>query len=45
MLERMKALDEEEICDIVVIRSLADTQGHDMPGFMLRYLAHIYAQD
>lgn len=45
MLERMKALEEEELSDIVVIRRLADTQAHDMPGFMQRYLAHIYGQD
>lgn len=45
MLERMKDLEEEELSDIVVIRRLADTQAHDMPAFMRRYLAHIYAQD
>jgi len=42
MLGRMKELDEEELADIVVIRSLADTQAHDMPAFMRRYLAHIF---
>lgn len=42
MLERMKTLEEEELSDIVVIRRLADTQAHDMPGFMQRYLAHIF---
>lgn len=45
MLARMKDLEEEELSDIVVIRHLAETQAHDMPGFMRRYLAHIYAQD
>jgi hypothetical protein len=42
MLGRMKELEEEELSDIVVIRSLADTQAHDMPAFMRRYLAHIF---
>jgi 8-oxo-dGTP pyrophosphatase MutT (NUDIX family) len=42
MLGRMKELDEEELSDIVVIRSLADTHEHDMPVFMRRYLAHIF---
>ena len=42
MLGRMQALEEEELSDIVVIRSLADTEAHDMPAFMRRYLAHIF---
>ncbi len=42
MLGRMKELEEEELSDIVVIRSLVDTQAHDMPVFMRRYLAHIF---
>ncbi|WP_353181736.1 NUDIX hydrolase [Bosea sp. (in: a-proteobacteria)] len=45
MLERMKTLAEEELSDIVVIRSLADTGRYDMPPFMRRYLAHIFAGD
>lgn len=42
MLGRMKDFEEEELSDIVVIRSLADTQAHHMPVFMRRYLAHIF---
>lgn len=42
MLGRMQELEEEELSDIVVIRSLADTEAHDMPTFMRRYLAHIF---
>ena len=42
MLERMKDLEEEELSDIVVVRDLAETQKHDMPPFMRRYLAHIF---
>jgi 8-oxo-dGTP pyrophosphatase MutT (NUDIX family) len=42
MLERMKALEEEELSDIVIVRDLAETQRHDMPPFMRRYLAHIF---
>lgn len=42
MLERMKHLEEEELSDIVIVRDLAETQKHDMPPFMRRYLAHIF---
>lgn len=42
MLERMKDLEEEELSDIVVVRDLAETEKHDMPPFMRRYLAHIF---
>ncbi|TQI73034.1 hypothetical protein FHT98_0758 [Bosea sp. AK1] len=42
MLERMKHLEEEELSDIVIVRDLADTENHDMPPFMRRYLAHIF---
>lgn len=42
MVGRMQELDDEELADIVVIRSLADTEAHDMPAFMRRYLAHIF---
>jgi 8-oxo-dGTP pyrophosphatase MutT (NUDIX family) len=42
MLERMKHLKEEELSDIVIVRDLADTEKHDMPPFMRRYLAHIF---
>jgi 8-oxo-dGTP pyrophosphatase MutT (NUDIX family) len=43
MLARMQAMEEQELSDIVVIRHLAETGAHDMPAFMRRYLAHIYA--
>jgi 8-oxo-dGTP pyrophosphatase MutT (NUDIX family) len=42
MLERMQHLEEEELSDIVVVRDLAETEKHDMPPFMRRYLAHIF---
>ncbi len=42
MLERMKHLQEEELSDIVIVRDLAETEKHDMPPFMRRYLAHIF---
>lgn len=42
MLERMKHLEEEELSDIVIVRDLAETEKHDMPPFMRRYLAHIF---
>lgn len=44
MLERMKTLAEEELSDIVIIRNMADTDPHDMPPFMRRYLAHIFGE-
>lgn len=42
MLERMRNLEEEELSDIVIVRDLAETEKHDMPPFMRRYLAHIF---
>ncbi len=42
MLERMKHLKEEELSDIVIVRDLTDTEKHDMPPFMRRYLAHMF---
>ncbi|WP_377838813.1 NUDIX hydrolase [Bosea sp. UC22_33] len=42
MLERMRHLDEEELSDIVIVRDLTETEKHDMPPFMRRYLAHIF---
>lgn len=42
MLERMRNLEEEELSDIVIVRDLTDTEKHDMPPFMRRYLAHIF---
>lgn len=44
MLERMKHLAEEELSDIVIVRDLAETEKHDMPVFMRRYLAHMFEQ-
>ncbi len=45
MLDWMKDLEEEELSDIVIVRDLADTEKHDMPPFMRRYLAHIFEAD
>ena len=45
MLERIATLPEEELSDIVIIRSLVDCAAHDMPPFMIDYLAHIFGQD
>ena len=45
MLERMRTLEEEELSDIIVIRSMADTEAHDMPLFMRLYLAHRFGDD
>ncbi|UZF94401.1 NUDIX hydrolase [Bosea sp. NBC_00550] len=42
MIERMKDLEEEELADIVIVRSLPETEKLDMPPFMRRYLAHIF---
>lgn len=42
ILERMAALHEEELSDIVIIRSMADCAAHDMPSFMLDYLAYVF---
>lgn len=42
MLRRMEHLEEEELSDIVIVRDLAETENHDMPPFMRRYLAHIF---
>jgi 8-oxo-dGTP pyrophosphatase MutT (NUDIX family) len=42
ILERMKTLHEEELSDIVIIRSMADCAPHNMPSFMLDYLAYVF---
>ena len=42
MLDRMSELEEEELSDIVIVRDLAETEKHDMPPFMRRYLAHMF---
>lgn len=44
MLSRMAEQAEPELADIVIIRSLAESEPLDMPPFMRRYLTHIYAQ-
>ena len=45
MLSRIAAQDEPELADIVIIRSLAETETMKMPPFMTRYLAHIEASE
>lgn len=45
ILERMKTLHEEELSDIVIIRSMADCTGHNMPSFMLDYLAYVFESE
>jgi 8-oxo-dGTP pyrophosphatase MutT (NUDIX family) len=42
ILERMKTMEEEELSDIVIIRSMADCAAHNMPPFMLDYLAYVF---
>jgi 8-oxo-dGTP pyrophosphatase MutT (NUDIX family) len=44
MLSRMAGQAEPELSDIVIVRSLAEAEGLDMPPFMLSYLTHIYGQ-
>lgn len=43
IVERMKSLHEEELADIVIIRSMADCAKHNMPPFMIDYLRHMFA--
>jgi 8-oxo-dGTP pyrophosphatase MutT (NUDIX family) len=45
MLSRMAGLAEQELDDIVILRSAADCDAHRMPLFMKPYLSHIFAQD
>jgi 8-oxo-dGTP pyrophosphatase MutT (NUDIX family) len=45
MLRRMQDLEEEELSDIVIVRSVAEAEKLDMPPFMRRYLAHIFDGD
>jgi 8-oxo-dGTP pyrophosphatase MutT (NUDIX family) len=45
MLSRMEGLEEQELDDIVILRSAADCDAHRMPLFMKPYLSHIFAQD
>jgi 8-oxo-dGTP pyrophosphatase MutT (NUDIX family) len=42
ILERMKTLHEEELSDIVIIRTMADCGPHNMPSFMTDYLAYVF---
>jgi 8-oxo-dGTP pyrophosphatase MutT (NUDIX family) len=44
MLSRMARLEEQELDDIVILRSAADCDRHRMPPFMKPYLAHILGQ-
>lgn len=45
MLSRIREQAEPELSDVVIVRNLAESEHLDMPPFMRRYLAHIYAQD
>ncbi|MCV9935957.1 NUDIX hydrolase [Boseaceae bacterium BT-24-1] len=45
MLERIARQDEPELSDIVIVRTLADCAGYDMPPFMTSYLVHIFGRD
>jgi hypothetical protein len=45
MLSRMQGLAEQELDDIVILRSAADCDRHKMALFMKPYLSHIFAQD
>lgn len=45
MLSRMAGLAEQELDDIVILRSAADCDRHKMALFMKPYLSHIFAQD
>ena len=45
MLSRMADLEEEELDDIVILRSAADCDRHKMAPFMKPYLTHILSQD
>lgn len=44
MLSRIAVMDEQELDDIVILRSAADCDRHRMAPFMKPYLAHIYGQ-
>ncbi|WP_054143747.1 hypothetical protein [Bosea sp. AAP35] len=45
MLSRIATMDEQELDDIVILRSAADCDRHRMAPFMKPYLAHIFGQD
>jgi len=45
ILSRMADLEEQELDDIVILRSAADCDRHRMAPFMKPYLAHILEQD
>lgn len=45
ILERIAAQQEPELADMVIVRELADCGEHDMPPFMIAYLAHIFGRD
>ena len=44
MLSRMTSLEEQELDDIVILRSAADCDRHKMAPFMKPYLTHILEQ-
>jgi 8-oxo-dGTP pyrophosphatase MutT (NUDIX family) len=44
MMSRIATQEEQELDDIVILRSAADCDRHEMAPFMKPYLAHIYAQ-
>ncbi|AMJ60580.1 hypothetical protein [Bosea sp. PAMC 26642] len=45
ILSRIARMEEQELDDIVILRSAADCDRHDMAPFMKPYLAHIFARD
>ncbi|WP_186419313.1 NUDIX hydrolase [Bosea sp. CS1GBMeth4] len=45
MMERIARQEEPELSDIVIVRDLADCAAHDMPPFMITYLAHIFEEE
>lgn len=45
MLSRIETQEEQELDDIVILRSAADCDHHKMAPFMKPYLAHIFGRD
>jgi 8-oxo-dGTP pyrophosphatase MutT (NUDIX family) len=45
MLSRIAIQEEQELDDIVILRSVAECDRHRMAPFMKPYLAHIFGQD
>jgi 8-oxo-dGTP pyrophosphatase MutT (NUDIX family) len=44
MLARMKHLDDDELSDIVIVRSVEDLDSQRMPDFILTYLRHVFSK-